>query len=244
VLRSLDDRFVAVNVAGQRVYAVQEDSVVLEMRAVVGRDYTRTPVFSALMRYLVLNPTWTVPRSINGEILANVRRDPDYLTRRGFDVLGPGGAPIELTGVEFERYTGGSFPYVFRQRPGPANALGRIKFMFPNEFNVYLHDTPDRALFGREERLFSHGCIRIEDPLGLAALLLDGWDEERLRRAMAAGETRTLELARPLPVLVLYWTAATDLHGEVHFYRDIYQRDAALLDALGRVRSPAPDGGE
>lgn len=131
-----------------------------------------------------------------------------------------------------------------RQRPGPANALGRIKFMFPNEFNVYLHDTPDRSLFAREERLFSHGCIRVEDPLGLAALLLDGWDEERLRRAIAAGETRTLELARPLPVLVLYWTAATDLHGEVHFYRDIYQRDAALLDVLDRGRSPAPDGRE
>jgi murein L,D-transpeptidase YcbB/YkuD len=234
VLRELADTFVTVNVAGQRVYVVQGDSVVHEARAVVGRAYTRTPVFAAPMRYVVVNPTWTVPRSINGEILARLRRDPDYLARQRFQVLDATGRPVDPATVDFERFTGGSFPYVFRQRPGPTNALGQIKFMFPNEFNVYLHDTPERGLFALEERLFSHGCIRVQDPLGLGALLLDGWDRSRLEAAIAAGETRTIDLARPLPVLVLYWTAATDLHGEVHFYRDIYGRDPTLLDALDR----------
>lgn len=233
VLRDLEPTFVAVNVAGQRVYVVADDSVVLEMRAVVGREYTRTPVFTAPMRYLVLNPTWTVPRSINGEILASVRRDSTYLRRRGFEVL-DGGRAIDPATVDFDRFSGGSFPYVFRQGPGPTNALGNVKFMFPNEFAVYLHDTPARDLFGREERLFSHGCIRVADPLGLATFLLPDWSVDELGAVIATGETRTVQLDRPVPVLVLYWTAATDLHGEVHFYRDIYDRDAALLDALDR----------
>lgn len=233
-LRQLAHTFVAVNVAGQRVYVMQGDTVPLEMRAVVGKDYTRTPVFSAPMRYLVLNPTWTVPRSINGEILANIRRDPAYLERQGMQVLDEGGSPMDPGQVDFQRYTGGSFPYVFRQLPGPTNALGHIKFMFPNPFNVYLHDTPSRSLFAREERLFSHGCIRVEQPLALAALLLDGLSADDVERAIATGETRIIDLPQPVPVLVLYWTAATDLHGEVHFYRDIYGRDAALLDALDR----------
>ncbi len=233
VLRDLAPTFVAVNIAGQRVYVVDGDTVALEMRAVVGREYTRTPVFSAPMRYLVLNPTWTVPRSINGEILASIRRDETYLRRQGFEVL-DGGRPVDPATVDFGRYTGGSFPYVFRQRPGPTNALGRVKFMFPNDFAVYLHDTPARDLFAREERLFSHGCIRVADPLGLAAFLLPEWSPGEIRAAIDAGETRTVELAQPVPVLVLYWTAATDLHGEVHFYRDIYGRDPALIDALDR----------
>lgn len=233
VLRDLDSTFVAANIAGQRVYVVQGDRVALEMRAAVGREYTRTPVFAAPMQYLVLNPTWTVPRSINGEILASIRRDSTYLRRQGFEVL-DGGRAIDPSAVDFERYSGGSFPYVFRQRPGPTNALGRVKFMFPNEFAVYLHDTPARDLFSREERLFSHGCIRVADPLGLAAFLLPDWSEDDLTRALDEGQTRTVQLDRPVPVLVLYWTAATDLHGEVHFYRDIYDRDPALLDALDR----------
>jgi L,D-transpeptidase YcbB len=238
VLRSLADTLVAVNIAGQMVYVIEGGEVALEMRAVVGRDYTRTPVFSAPMRYLVLNPTWTVPRSINGEILANIRRDPTYLDRQRFEVLDSRGVAVDPAGIDFQRYSGGSFPWVFRQRPGPTNALGVVKFMFPNEFNVYLHDTPSRSLFAREERLFSHGCIRIEDPLGLARFLLGDWDQERLAGAIATGATRTVNLPTPVPVLVLYWTAAADLHGDLHFYRDIYRRDVALLDALARPHVP------
>ncbi len=235
VTPGLGRAYVAVNIAGQRTYVVRDDAVVWESRAVVGGPFTRTPVFRDTLRYLVVNPTWTVPRSINAEILARLRREPDYLRSQGFDVLDGSGTPVDPAGIDFGAWTGASFPFVFRQRPGPANALGRIKFMFPNPHNIYLHDSPARQLFAREERLFSHGCIRVQDPLGLAELLLEdqgGPDRAELASLIATGETRTLPLERPLPVLLLYWTAATDLHGEVHFYPDVYQRDPTLAQAL------------
>ncbi len=232
VLRELEDTAVVVNIAGQKVYVLEGDSVALEMRAVVGKGYTRTPVFSAAMRYLVLNPTWTVPRSINGEILSHIRRDPGYLASQGFQILDAAGEEVDPDSVDFGRYSGASFPFVFRQRPGPTNALGRIKFMFPNTYNVYLHDTPERSLFQREERTFSHGCIRVQDPMALAAVLLGPESMARAREALAGRETLTLDLPVPRLVLVLYWTAAVDLDGDVHFYRDVYGRDGALLEAL------------
>lgn len=235
VTPGLGPEYVAVNIAGQRTYLVRDDVVVWESRVVVGGPFTRTPVFRDTLRYLVVNPTWTVPRSINGEILARLRREPGYLRSQGFDVLDASGARVDPATIDFGAWTGASFPWVFRQRPGPANALGRIKFMFPNPHNIYLHDSPARQLFAREERLFSHGCIRVQDPLRLAELLLEGQggpDRGGLTALIATGETRTLPLEHPLPVLLLYWTAATDLHGEVHFYPDVYQRDTALARAL------------
>jgi murein L,D-transpeptidase YcbB/YkuD len=123
--------------------------------------------------------------------------------------------------------------------PGPLNSLGRIKFMFPNQYGVYLHDTPSRDLFERETRTFSHGCIRVENPFRLAELVLagqEGGDQASLMRIVASDRTVTMQLERPIPVLVLYWTASADLHGELHFYRDIYGRDGAVVSALA---SPA-----
>lgn len=235
ILRDLAGTFVAVNIAGQRVYFVRDGVVAWESRTVVGRDYTRTPIFTDTMRYLVLNPTWTVPRSINGEILASMRRDPSYLQRQGMRILNSAGRTVDPATVDPVRYSSTAFPYVFRQDPGPANALGRIKFMFPNAHSVYLHDTPTRALFERDTRTFSHGCIRVQDPLRLAELLLDDgeqWSRAGLEAAIATGETRTVSLDRPVPTLLLYWTASADLHGELHFYRDVYGRDDRLLRAL------------
>jgi murein L,D-transpeptidase YcbB/YkuD len=235
VLHDLEDAIVAVNIAGQRTYLVEHGGVVWESRAIVGRSYTRTPVFAAAMRYIVLNPTWTVPPGIVGEVLAAVRADPDYLRRERMRILNPAGRVVDPSSIDFTRMTARNFPYTFRQDAGPANPLGRIKFMFPNEHNVYLHDTPARALFDREDRTFSHGCIRVQDPLRLAELLLGdaGWDRTGLEAAIATGETRTIQLPAPVPTLMLYWTASTDLHGELHYYRDVYGRDAALLEALG-----------
>jgi murein L,D-transpeptidase YcbB/YkuD len=235
----LPDTLVAVNVAGARVYVLEGDSVVFESRAIVGKDYTKTPVFTAPMRYVDLNPTWTVPPGIVGEVLADIRREPGYLERHSMKVLDAPGHEVDPAGVDFSQYTDSTFPYVFRQEPGPTNPLGRIKLMFPNEHNVYLHDTPTPELFGREERLFSHGCIRVEDPLGLAELVLGEpttWNRATLREAIDSGAQRTIRLPTPIPVFVLYWTAAVDLQGTIHFSEDVYRRDAGILSALNAGR--------
>jgi murein L,D-transpeptidase YcbB/YkuD len=235
VTHGLPDTFVAVNVAGARVYFMRHGELVFEERAIVGKAYTRTPVFRASMRYIELNPTWTVPPGIVGEVLARVRREPGYLRGEGMRVIDRSGRAVDPSRVDFSAYTAATFPYVFRQDAGPANPLGRIKFIFPNAHNVYLHDTPARELFRREERLFSHGCIRVEEPLRLAEAVLDDpvrWNQASLAGAIGSGATRRIQLERPLTVLILYWTASTDLHGELHFYRDVYERDAAVLRAL------------
>lgn len=235
VAHQLPDTFVAVNVAGARVYVLNGDSVVFETRGIVGTEYTRTPLFSAPMLYVDLNPTWTVPASVAGEVLDALREDSTYLERQGMRILDGSGREVDASGIDFSRFTGRTFPYVFRQEPGPTNPLGEIKLMFPNEHSVYLHDTPSRGLFAQEERLFSHGCIRVQNPLALAEVVLgdpERWNRESLRAAIDEGVTRTIPLDEPMPVYVLYWTASVDLHGELHFYRDVYRRDAAILAAL------------
>jgi murein L,D-transpeptidase YcbB/YkuD len=160
-----------------------------------------------------------------GSLLALIREGGMYAFLRRAGVLL----------VDFTSYRGSDFPYQFRQDPGPVNALGRVKLMFPNPYSVYLHDTPARGLFAQELRTFSHGCIRVQDPLRLAELVLDDpehWNLAELQKAVDSGATKTLMLDRPLPVKVLYWTAAADLHGELHFYRDVYERDPKVLRAL------------
>ncbi|HEU4619311.1 MAG TPA: L,D-transpeptidase family protein [Gammaproteobacteria bacterium] len=235
VAHDLADTFVVVNIAGAKVYYVRGGNVVFETRAVVGLPYRQTPVFSAPMRYIDLNPTWTVPPGIVGEILAHVRRDPGYLDREHFRVLDRAGNPVDAGAIDYARYNASNFPYVFRQQPGPSNPLGNVKLVFPNRYNVYLHDTPARELFEREQRTFSHGCIRVQDPLRLAELVLDDpehWSRAALEAAMAPGTTRTIALPKPISVLVLYWTASADVRRELHFFRDVYGRDAPVLRAL------------
>lgn len=236
VAQDLPASFVAVNVAGAKVYLLRDGQVAFETRAIVGKDYTRTPVFRADMRYIDLNPTWTVPPSIVDEVIAEVARDPAYLERQGIQIVDGEGRTVDPASVDLPSYRGRAFPYVLRQQPGAFNPLGRIKLMFPNRYNVYLHDTPTRGLFAREERLFSHGCIRVEDPLTLAAMILnepERWSREALQAAIEnEPSTQTIQLARPMPVLILYWTASADFDGELHFYRDVYERDAELLAAL------------
>jgi L,D-transpeptidase YcbB len=152
-------------------------------------------------------------------------------------VLDRGGRRVDVPASTVARYSASGFPYVFRQEPGPLNPLGRIKFVFPNPHHVYLHDTPSKSLFEREQRTFSHGCIRVQNPIGLAVEILNEptrWSRASLLAALEPGRTRTVTLDTPLPVLVLYWTASADLHGELHFYRDVYGRDASVLEALRR----------
>lgn len=236
ILREAPAEAIVVNVAAQRLYVVRGGEVAWETRVVVGRLGTRTPTFRSVLSEVILNPPWSVPASIAPEVVADARRDPDYLTRQGFRVLDAAGGQVAAEEVERALGAEGSFPYRLRQSPGRANALGHVKFQFDNPYGVYLHDTPARGLFAREHRTFSHGCIRVEDPLRLAELALadPAWDRQALEAAVARGGTRSLRPVRPLPVLVLYWTAAADLHGELHLYRDVYGRDPGLLEALDR----------
>jgi murein L,D-transpeptidase YcbB/YkuD len=208
-------RRVVVNLADFRAYLLDGDGITLESRAIIGKRYSATPMFTATMTYVVINPYWNVPVSIyRAEILPHVRRDPDYLRRNHME---PAGNTV-------------------RQLPGPWNALGRYKFMFPNPHNVYMHDTPARTLFERADRAFSHGCIRLERPAEFAALLLgpQGWTPEQLQRTVEAGRQVVVPLATPVPVTISYATAFRKPDGVLHFRRDVYGRDRKLLDALAR----------
>jgi L,D-transpeptidase YcbB len=209
------EELVVVNVAGALVYLVGSGEVQAEARAVVGKPYTRTPTFTAPMRYIELNPTWTVPPGIVGEILSQVRRNRDYLRQQQIRVFTRGGRELDRNSIDFGQYTGATFPYVFRQDPGPLNPLGRIKFVFPNAYNVYLHDTPARELFQREQRTFSHGCVRLENPLRLAELLLgepERWNVAMLQQAIDSGSTQTIALRAPLPPARYTMVALTAKH--------------------------------
>jgi L,D-transpeptidase YcbB len=245
VLVERTPRFVAVNIAGYRVYYFDDDQVQWTARAVVGKRYRATPIFRADMTYLVINPDWTVPPTIlRNDSLPAIKRDRAYLDKQRMDVIDRSGRAVDPATIDWATVTPRSFPYMLRQRPGPTNSLGRIKFMFPNEHFVFLHDTPARDLFDRTERAFSSGCIRLEHPLELAEILLrpdPKWTREALQSAIDAEKTQTVSLTRPLPVLILYLTAiAFDDGRDFTFLRDIYDRDEAVLSALktGFVYSP------
>jgi murein L,D-transpeptidase YcbB/YkuD len=207
-------------------------------RVQVGKPYTRSSVFSGTMTYLEFNPTWTVPASIaNRSILPAVKKDPGYLAAKDMVLLDNQGNEVASDTVDWS--TVSRMPYTVRQNPGPDNALGRVKFIFPNKHAVYLHDTPSRQHFGKSTRAFSSGCIRVENPLELATLLLDdqsSWDRDRIDAVMASGKRTTVRLTGPLPVFLIYWTAFVMADGQVNFREDIYGRDAPVLAEL---RGPA-----
>jgi len=239
VTQDLGDRYILVNVAGFNVEVVEAGRGVLTMPAIVGRAYRQTPEFSGRMTYIEVNPTWNVPPKLAREdILPKAKKDPAYLKKMGFRVLEnwTDGAPeIDPEAVDWSQVEAASLAYRFRQDPGPHNSLGRIKFMFPNKFDVYLHDTPERGLFKRAARDFSSGCIRVEKPLELAEYILRDdpeWSRERLLAAIEAQETQVVSLRSPLSVHLLYWTAWLAEDGRAQFRQDIYLRDAALYRAL------------
>lgn len=245
VFESLVPRYVAVNIAGFRAAVIRDGNVVWKTRVVVGREYRQTPVFRGDMQYLVLNPTWTVPPGIlRKDKLPTLKKDPAYLLREKIRVIDRNGRVLDPASINWRAY-GESIPYTLRQDPGPNNALGRVKFMFPNPHSVYLHDTPGRNLFEKPERTFSSGCIRVEDPLRLAELLLDDprWTRERLQHAIDTGKTQTVRLREPVPVFMLYWTAIVEPDGTLRFFKDVYHRDPELLAGLNgevRIKLPAP----
>ncbi|MDQ2076089.1 murein L,D-transpeptidase [Marinimicrobium sp. ABcell2] len=237
---SLGEEYILVNIAGFDMRVVSQGETVMEQRVVVGRPYRRTPVFTGRMSYLVLNPSWEVPHKLAvQDQLPRIRSSLNYLDEMGFSVLqgwGPSEVRIDPAEVQWSKLSPRNFPYRLRQSPGPQNALGQVKFMFPNRHNVYLHDTPARGLFAEDDRALSSGCIRVEDPQRLTLWLLSEranlMSPERIGRTFESGQETTVRLNRPLPVHLLYWTAWVDDQGRIQYRGDVYQRDQALINAL------------
>jgi len=248
VAQNLKGDYLLVDIAGFRARLVLDGKTVWASRVVVGRPFRSTPVFRAAMKYIVLNPTWNVPPTILEEdVVPKIAQDPEFLARHHMRVLSLDGREMDPATVDWKQYVGGALPYQIVQAPGDDNPLGRIKFMFPNEHDVYLHDTPAHGLFLKSERAFSSGCIRVEHPLALALALLDDparWSEQTLGEAIASGETRSVFVRQQVPVMLLYWTAIADEDGVVEFHADLYGRDALVLkglDAPFRLSLPEPE---
>ncbi|MFC2075774.1 murein L,D-transpeptidase [candidate division KSB1 bacterium] len=241
----LGERYIIINIASFRLNLVEKGRIVMTMRAVVGTDYRRTPVFSSEINYLVFNPYWNVPEKLAVEdLLPAIVNDPGYLAKRGIRVLrGWAEEQLDPSGIDWPGVTAENISFRLRQNPGPLNPLGKVKFVFPNKFGIYLHDTPSHIQFQKTERTFSSGCIRIEDPLRLAEYLLrdDGsWNMKGIKAAIAGGEATTAVLSNPIRIYIQYWTAWTDEDGTIQFRTDIYDRDPPLLHAL-KQRSPTLD---
>jgi L,D-transpeptidase YcbB len=223
-LRAYDDKF----------------RIVLQMNVVVGKAYDHnTPVFSDSMQYVVFRPYWSVPYSIaKAEFLSRVAHDPDYLAKKGFEVVNSRQEVVTsgtVTSDVLSQLRAGKL--FIRQLPGPKNSLGLAKFIFPNSYNVYMHDTPAQEFFAKSRRDFSHGCIRLENPADLAVWVLrdnPGWDMARVRAAMNGTPNQQVNLVHPIPVLILYATVIVTEDGLVHFYDDIYGHDAALEKVLAK----------
>lgn len=236
-----DLELILVNTANFQLDFIQRRDTVLSSRVIVGKSYHSTPQFSAPMSYIVFSPTWTVPSSITrNEIIPAVKKDNQYLAKKNMKLLTSSGTVVDPNTVDWNKVTPRNFPYIVRQEPGEQNALGLVKFMFPNKYSVYIHDTPSRSLFAREDRALSHGCIRIQKPFELAKLLLSfdsNWNDEKIRLAMKQAREQTVMLDRKIPVVILYLTYWTDAMGNPYFRRDIYNRDAEIISALKRRRA-------
>ena len=221
-----------------RAWSDERGKVGLSMRVVVGQAFQhQTPVFEAAMRYLVFRPYWNVPPTIQSkELVPHAAKDPNYLARNGYELVSADDKPLPSSKVDaaiLARLR--SFDLSVRQKPGPNNALGLVKFMFPNQNNVYLHSTPSQELFSRSRRDFSHGCVRVEEPTALAAWVLreqPQWTMEKIKAAMNGKEPAQVNLKEPIPVLIIYTTVTVDDDGTVRFFEDIYGHDAALQNAL------------
>ena len=235
---TLEPRYVTINAADATLQAIDRGGIVLASRVIVGAADKRTPIFRALAKDVTVNPPWNVPPSIaRNEILPKLRRNPNYLVSQRMILLnGPPGDPHGTT-IDWKNVRAAGFAYRIQQLPGPESALGVLKLEMPNEFNVYLHDTPGKSAFARNERTLSHGCVRVQDIMPLASLSLSGDGGsavEELLALIGAGETKRLALNDPLPVYVLYWTAIADADGTVQFRKDVYGRDEELTAALHR----------
>jgi murein L,D-transpeptidase YcbB/YkuD len=235
-----EKKMVLVNVANYQLdYLVKADTA-FTAKVIVGKEYNESPTFTALMSYIAFSPYWNIPASITQEeIIPAVRKDKNYLNQKNMEVVETSGNPVNENRIDWSDKNSEDFPYLIRQKPGGDNSLGLVKFMFPNEYNIYIHDTPSRSLFDRETRALSHGCIRIQNPDQFAKVLLNdkSWDDEKIKIAMNQDSEQIVKLDREIPVVILYMTFWAGEDGTANFRSDVYNRDEALLNALKRNNS-------
>lgn len=234
-------QFVAVNIAAFKVFAGRPKKIALSMPVIVGKNYHETPIFNDSIKYIVFNPYWNLPPSIvRHETLSKLKKDSNYLQKQNMRLfLGweADAEELDATTIDWSTMSAKQMDqYRIRQDPGPNNALGTLKLIFPNKYNVYLHDTPSRKLFQQDKRALSHGCIRIARPAEMAAWVLGGkekgWNVQRVNDIVSTGKRQVVNLDRPMPIFILYRTASVLDDGQLYFYRDIYGRDKLLTRSL------------
>lgn len=210
----LIDNYLVINIPEYKLHVYDHDSILFNMNVVVGKNEHKTVIFNGNLRYIVFSPYWNIPRSIlKNETFPAMRRNPDYLAQHNME------------------WNGGNV----RQKPGPDNSLGLVKFLFPNSHSIYLHDTPAKSLFNEDNRAFSHGCIRVAEPKKLAQYLLrndTAWNEEKITTAMNKGVEQYVTLKTAIPVFIAYFTAWVDRQGNLNFRNDIYKRDSRLAKMI------------
>lgn len=238
IAQDLGEHYVIVNIADFQMQVFRQGNLTFEENVIVGKTFRKTPVFSSKMTYMVLNPYWVVPPTILfQDFLPEVQKNPDFLTAKNIKVLKGFGANapiIDPQTVDWKQYSKNNFPFTLRQDPGPTNALGQVKFMFPNNYNVYIHDTPSKEMFQRSDRAFSSGCIRLKNPMNFTYYLLKNnpkWDKAAIDKIIKEGKDYTIFLDKPVNVHILYLTSWVE-KGELQFRKDIYNRDQPLLNAL------------
>jgi murein L,D-transpeptidase YcbB/YkuD len=249
IIRSIEGQrdLIIVNIAGFYLLTLLDGKFVWSTDVITGTPYHKTPVFTDQVRYIEFNPTWTIPPGIlRNEILPKQRANSGYLASKGYDLIASNGRKVSPASVDWSSISSRGFPYRVVQPPGPNNALGLVKFMFPNKHNVYLHDTPGRELFSKTGRAFSHGCVRVRDPMKFAEILLgnrNAMSRDRIDQIVASKRLTRVNLKSPVQVAILYWTADPIWGDDIRFYEDVYKRDARVLAALNAdFRLPAANG--
>jgi len=236
MMHDLPDRFVVIDICGYKAYVFEAGEIEWSTRIQVGQPYRQTPTFKSAIKYLVLNPTWTIPPGVLAkDILPDSQQKRGYFEANGIDIYDQDGHRINPETIDLKTYNTRSFKYRFVQQPGPDNPLGHIKFVLPNRHFIYLHDTVEKESFDEEWRAYSSGCIRVENPLSFAAILLNDvaqWDQASLLRLASSGNTRTIHISKPIPIMLLYLTVYVDKKGMVFFREDVYHRDRDIINGL------------
>ena len=235
VFHKLPHDFIAVDIAGFCAYAYKGIIEYWSTKVQVGKPFRMTPAFKSKIKYIVFNPTWTVPPTIlEKDILPKIKKNPNYLNKMKISVIDKKGKIVNPNTVNWSKYSK-NVPFTFRQEPGPHNALGRMKFIFPNKYFIYLHDTPRQSLFGRKDRAFSSGCIRVHKDMELAELLLnnpDKWNRESIQKLLDTNKTTRVNLPKQKPIMLVYATIWFDESDNIIFKKDVYDRDPAVLEGL------------
>jgi L,D-transpeptidase YcbB len=235
---NLPENYIIVNIAAFWMIMVKDNKIVHSASVVVGKPLNKTPIFRDRMRYIEFNPSWMQPTSIvKNETVPMMKKDSTYLEKNHLELLDLQGNLVPASSIDMKKLSASHFPYLVRQEPGPWNALGAIKFMFPNKYDIYLHDTPSKSLFSRGSRAFSHGCIRVNKPIDFAEKLLASteYDRKKINEVIATRVTTRVNLPEPLDIMLLYWTCGIDKDGKLFFVPDIYDRDPAVLRELDKA---------